>query len=155
MARVDGGGVSIHAPHAGRDRCSLPCTRIDWSFNPRAPYGARLHGRCTRQLDGCFNPRAPCGARPRRGIIITERRCFNPRAPCGARRCHAQGHAPDLCFNPRAPCGARPGTFKAVLETSAFQSTRPMRGATQCYYRCNYHVCVSIHAPHAGRDLLR
>ena len=33
-------------------------------------------------------------------------------------------------FNPRAPCGARLGTQQMPLVGHAFQSTRPMRGAT-------------------------
>ena len=55
--------VSIHAPHAGRDRSALP--------GPSFSQG--------------FNPRAPCGARPRIGVDNIEVLSFNPRAPCGAR----------------------------------------------------------------------
>ena len=56
---------------------------------------------------------------------------FNPRAPCGARRAVQEQYAPNQHFNPRAPCGARPGEFinNGPLQ-GAFQSTRPMRGAT-------------------------
>ena len=81
-----------------------------------------------------FNPRAPCGAR----------RClcrgqpdfasgFNPRAPCGARHYPAlKKWIPVFCFNPRAPCGAR--RLEAGIVTGDGNG-------------------VSIHAPHAGRDL--
>ena len=35
-------GISIHAPHTGRDALT-PSSRCCWqNFNPRAPYGARL-----------------------------------------------------------------------------------------------------------------
>ena len=56
---------------------------------------------------------------------------FNPRAPCGARRAVQEQYAPNQHFDPRAPCGARPGEFinNGPLQ-GAFQSTRPMRGAT-------------------------
>ena len=78
------------------------------------------------------------------------------------------------CFNPRAPCGARHILDVLANEDEAFQSTRPMRGATcepicgrgfrlvsihaphagrdAIVLRVNLHVLVSIHAPHAGRD---
>ena len=56
------------------------------------------------------------------------------------------------CFNPRAPCGAR--LFSIIRSNFAdlFQSTRPMRGATDGGFSLGRHVKVSIHAPHAGRD---
>ena len=77
---------------------------------------------------------------------------FNPRAPCGARR----GMLPPILtpsgFNPRAPCGARRVFSVEGRKAVAFQSTRPVRGATprKCVFfgSCN----VSIHAPRAGRD---
>ena len=55
-------------------------------------------------------------------------------------------------FNPRAPCGARRVSAPANPLTFAFQSTRPMRGATGCAVGFDVPVSVSIHAPHAGRD---
>ncbi len=78
-------------------------------------------------------------------------------------------------FNPRAPCGARP-VLDPVLHVSvvvsihapragrdtlrryarnaahAFQSTRPVRGATSLQARTGCTPIVSIHAPRAGRD---
>ena len=35
-----------------------------------------------------------------------------------------------------------------------FQSTRPMRGATRLAYHTGARIGVSIHAPHAGRDVV-
>ena len=107
---------------------------------------------------------------------VVVARHFNPRTPCGARRVPADDghrwqqisiHAPlagrdDLIrqqqdilanFNPRAPCGARRSWPSSAMSCAAFQSTRPLRGAT----RPRAHGCVrgrriSIHAPLAGRD---
>ena len=86
--RVLRGGISIHAPHTGRDRgyicvanrgVEFQSTRpirgatlklVSWMegkryFNPRAPYGARPSADVRRHTDGSdFNPRAPYGARP-------------------------------------------------------------------------------------------
>ena len=58
-----------------------------------------------------------------------------------------------LSFNPRAPCGARQMERTITFLSEMFQSTRPMRGATQCGRYESIHYEVSIHAPHAGRDL--
>ena len=80
-------------------------------------------------------------------------------------------------FNPRAPCGARPQICAPTSVCIGFQSTRPMRGATFWFYDaikgwpyfnprapCGARQVqkvlklilpdISIHAPHAGRDLL-
>ena len=145
--------VSIHAPHAGRDR------RLLAAYPPI----------------GCFNPRAPCGARPKITTVAVKKSAFQSTRPMrgatnrrtgGARTGHVSIHAPHagrdhadssplafelvsihaphagrdavfinfpygaFCFNPRAPCGARPDTFNLGLMFHVFQSTRPMRGAT-------------------------
>ena len=58
---------------------------------------------------------------------------FNPRAPCGARPQSQAASVAATGFNPRAPCGARPWMLESVVRPSAFQSTRPVRGATVLY----------------------
>ena len=55
-------------------------------------------------------------------------------------------------FNPRAPCGARRVLYVDTEQEKEFQSTRPMRGATQHRLPRVKRERVSIHAPHAGRD---
>ncbi len=55
--------ISIHAPHAGRDRCRRSDRRGKYYFNPRAPCGARRFSLRLRFCWHYFNPRAPCGAR--------------------------------------------------------------------------------------------
>ena len=57
---------------------------------------------------------------------------FNPHAPCGARLCQEAGERVRYYFNPHAPCGAR----------------RPLRGVIAI------KVLISIHTPHAGRDII-
>ena len=60
----------------------------------------------------------------------------------------------DKGFNPCAPCGARHAYDGDPNEPVVFQSTRPMRGATGVRLRALRGVWVSIHAPHAGRDMV-
>ena len=50
----------------------------------------------------------------------------SPARPSPTRRRH---------FNPRAPCGARPATKAETSRPCSFQSTRPLRGATQTYHQ--------------------
>ena len=51
----------------------------------------------------------------------------------------------------------RGATLPTVITTNCngFQSTRPMRGATDHRQQAQRSHHVSIHAPHAGRDLIR
>ena len=104
------------------------------------------------------------------------RRGFNPRAPCGARRSARWGAYEDLVFQSTRPMRGATKGFLESLEDMMFQSTRPMRGATRsrgvccpasgCFnprapYGARRSIWirrttsnVSIHAPHAGRDLM-
>ena len=103
--------ISIHAPLAGRD------------LSPISPAPPPRY----------FNPRAPCGARPTRSLSRgVRRRDFNPRAPCGARpRSGGAGRIlPAISIH--APLAGRDMVQQCQLRPlSAFQSTRPLRGATQ------------------------
>ena len=89
-----------------------------------------------------------------RNLSLSPYPCFNPRAPCGARHAAVRFAVSVMRFNPRAPCGARRRTHAEFGGDLAFQSTRPMRGATVPPGYGPTDVLVSIHAPHAGRDLL-
>ena len=56
-------------------------------------------------------------------------------------------------FNPRAPCGARPQIRARIGHGSAFQSTRPVWGATSPGQAARALRAISIHAPRVGRDV--
>ena len=104
-------------------------------FNPRTPCGVR-RARGVRLVGAFhFNPRTPCGVRlyrcfPRRSI-----RHFNPRTPCGVRPGSARSLPLRAYFNPRTPCGVRPTYFFMVYAAKRFQSTHPLRGATNAKAR--------------------
>ena len=92
---------------------------------------------CRRQLcpgrQRHFNPRAPRGARPHRPGLPAVHDVFQSTRPMrGATYNGNQTMLPDSHFNPRAPCGAR--LFPPV--------------------RAGHNDIISIHAPHAGRDIL-
>ena len=148
------GGVSIHAPHAGRDRRVLRGSSRQRRFNPRAPCGARPKGRRMYTLVRCFNPRAPCGARRRTSSSSLQTHWFQSTRPMrGAtvrvRDCRLLDgvsiHAPHA--------GRDNSSYSLEISLALFQSTRPMRGATTI---CRVHrrkPSVSIHAPRVGRDV--
>ena len=168
--------VSIHAPHAGRDTCrSFFLKHLD-GFNPRAPCGARLGAFCKRSRQRRFQSTRPMrgatmipfhvshgdefqSTRPMRGATAriagwsARRHRFNPRAPCGARQDIPRYVWACLMFQSTRPM--RGATMIGEIEAhwEEFQSTRPMRGATHLCVQPARRVNVSIHAPHAGRDL--
>ena len=99
-------------------------------------------------------------------------------APRAGRDCSwASGASAGASFNPRAPRGARLGFTGSIIMPTAFQSTRPARGATlekitiytnpefqstrpargatRSRQRHRRRDRVSIHAPRAGRDEVR
>ena len=124
-------GVSIHAPHAGRDMAGYTEINTDYSFNPRAPCGARRSVRgCGCRLR-CFNPRAPCGARHSRDVSSPRRRGFQSTRPMRGATENIGAQVGGTGFNPRAPCGARPSMPASINEM----------------------LTVSIHAPRVGRDI--
>ena len=148
-----GGGVSIHAPHAGRDTQYVTLISSPGCFNPRAPCGARRPSHNLLKRSCGFNPRAPCGARRGSGDALVAMAEFQSTRPMrGAtvslmsvhllmivsihapmRGATSSGHPspyPCRCFNPRAPCGARLIPSTVLNQIVEFQSTRPMRGAT-------------------------
>ena len=101
--------ISIHAPLAGRDNLT-----------------AR-----SRKSQQHFNPRAPCGARPYISTCSSRTPYFNPRAPCGARRARRRSCRGRLHISIHAPLAGRDEVPKYTFElVDAFQSTRPLRGAT-------------------------
>ena len=113
-----GGGavISIHAPHAGSD----------------------LHRRShlVDDIHDNFNPRPPCGERHSRIDDLTSVVQISIHAPhAGSDR---DVTATIYCtpdFNPRPPCGERRQHDRAgSVAPQKFQSTPPMRGATQGRY---------------------
>ena len=100
-----------------------------------------------------FNPRAPCGARPSGYLPHCPGAFISIHAPLAGRDFSGRisMHA-NKYFNPRAPCGARRTLPIMPIPFVTFQSTRPLRGATDwCYHSITRHT-ISIHAPLAGRD---
>ena len=56
---VTSGGISIHAPHTGRDVAPNAIKPMPMDFNPRAPYGARPHRPSGRRAYRSISIHAP------------------------------------------------------------------------------------------------
>ena len=124
--------VSIHAPHAGRDIHQKHVTHLV-HVSIHAPHAGRDVLLC---------------------IGFDERR-VSIHAPHAGRDHVSRALLRQMSrFNPRAPCGARPNPVWYEGGDNKFQSTRPMRGATELFVPQRDEVIVSIHAPHAGRDVI-
>ena len=80
---------------------------------------------------------------------------FNPRTPCGMRRNIKLLQTAILHFNPRTPCGMRPMSKIQFSKVMIFQSTHPLRDATDQLDLLGGLMDISIHAPLAGCDAER
>ena len=102
--------ISIHAPRTGRDYIvRLLCVQVNWHFNPRAPYGARL------------------GAHPQ-GRRLYHISIHAPRT--GRDKTVTVSHNADGTFQSTRPIRGATARGKVRQHGLIFQSTRPIRGAT-------------------------
>ena len=114
FAPVSAKYISIHAPHAGCDQFSASFLLADGRF------------QSTHPMRGATSLRFNC-------IPLCHISIHAPHAGCDDVRHQTPCHLP--YFNPRTPCGVR---LKAILvgidPWVIFQSTHPMRGATNRIY---------------------
>ena len=168
--------ISIHAPLAGCDHGLHHHRARRRHFNPRTPCGVRRPQRRERRaaknisihapLAGCdarvrerqgwekdFNPRTPCGVRPKRSTRSRRRSSISIHAPPAGSYLRIHGRRRRVRdFNPRTPCGVRPRHTWTATTRAGFQSTHPLRGATNTTVTSGGTDVISIHAPLAGCD---
>ena len=155
-AHADGDGVcafqSTHPLRGATSGVVLMMGRGK-NFNPRTPCGVRRGWKSAKARDGDFNPRTPCGVRlsaERKQSNLQEISIHAPLAGCDAFVAAQCGRCGD--FNPRTPCGVRRRRRGAVRALRRFQSTHPLRGATNGGCGNGNLNYISIHAPLAGCD---
>ena len=112
-------------------------TRFAWHNTPAGVFQSTLPVRGATQLVG-----QRVG---RREISIHA-----PRA--GSDPCLPVNMTVPVDFNPRSPCGERPRTLMPLQDNSGFQSTLPVRGATNIRLPILSVLRISIHGPRAGSD---
>ena len=148
--------ISIHAPHAGCDPAATAPKNKDLHFNPRTPCGVRL-ACCmlfTRQSE--FQSTHPMRGATGRRYRIRRRLGISIHAPHAG--CDELYRMNDSTYRisihaPHAGCDAR--TRFSTNSSAEFQSTHPMRGATEKAIAACTDVYISIHAPHAGCDIMQ
>ena len=108
-------------------------------FNPRTPCGVRLpyllHPRETGSIS-IHAPLAGCdGVAAHLAALAVKISIHAPLAGCD---CRSRGSGPYCAtyFNPRTPCGVRRTTFTSSRRRARFQSTHPLRGATNRFRSC-------------------
>ena len=130
--------ISIHAPRAGSDVKKRHKAAILKLFQSTLP----VRGATRFAPDVCrgllFQSTLPVrGATFGRRAGDSGAGYFNPRSPCGERRITFLVCCANCCnFNPRSPCGERRLNVQNIHISFLFQSTLPVRGATN-FEGCN------------------
>ena len=110
----DAGLISIHAPLAGCDGSDVELFDVAGAISIHAP------------LAGCDSVYA-------KSYTVSKISIHAPLAGCDSRVCPGDARRPH--FNPRTPCGVRRcGPFSG-RDSCEFQSTHPLRGATNACRR--------------------
>ena len=124
--------ISIHAPRAGSDPCTIKRVTPKKTFQSTLPVRGATAGGWRR---------------------TTRRNHFNPRSPCGERLSDRLSHLEYLIFQSTLPVrGATRFSVRLVKHRERFQSTLPVRGATGAGIITTVDLDISIHAPRAGSD---
>ena len=146
------------------------------NFNPRSPWGERLHPESAFSADSAgISIHAPRGGSDSFHAILSKRILISIHAPRGGSDtiqrtiCHFRTisiHAPrggsdphvrvkrgdGADFNPRSPWGERQWDRFLYRCFRGFQSTLPVGGATQLNQQARKQLRISIHAPRGGSD---
>ena len=124
--------ISIHTPHAGSDRsvCSMP-------------------NECSN-----FNPHSPCGERPCPNFVESTNNEISIHTPhAGSDVVHAFVDGRGVVISIHTPhAGSDSYGRISISSLLRFQSTLPMRGATNPVNLPRAGRTISIHTPHAGSD---
>ena len=147
--------VSIHAPPARCDMVGTDdifCTPVVSIHAPPA--------RCDKNtLNRSFPIWVSIHAPPARCDLIecneVDRvNCFNPRTPCEVRHQREYGKKYRAAFQSTHPLRGATQEHFLSIPSNMFQSTHPLRGATPLPHRLLHEVRVSIHAPPARCDIV-
>ena len=144
--------ISIHAPLAGCD--GAPDGRRDGAgISIHAPL-AGCDIMCTAAIWSCgISIHAPlAGCDTRRSAIWPGCCYFNPRTPCGVRRARRFRISPYRRFQSTHPLRGATDLIYTDPPYGIFQSTHPLRGATTPVFFARRAYGISIHAPLAGCD---
>ena len=147
-------GISIHAPLAGCDPSPFPqLNQILISIH--APLAGCDGGDARKWLTMAqFQSTHPLRGATFTVLSLLRYVCISIHAPlAGCDPPHMIQGLRNIDFNPRTPCGVRRSRARSRMVALRFQSTHPLRGATQNRFVLNLaNARISIHAPLAGCD---
>ena len=145
--------ISIHAPLAGCDSWNGAAWGSASPFQSTHPLRGATQAAAKAEAHEDISIHAPlagCDPAKRQKKYLYGISIHAPLAGCDrSSRRRGLGAA---YFNPRTPCGVRRVRRMDVVARSIFQSTHPLRGATQARSRASSRYSISIHAPLAGCD---
>ena len=124
--------ISIHAPHTGGDFAASFTASPKTNFNPRPPYGGRPDQHGVHGGARAFQSTPPIRGATAVLKYVAAWKAISIHAP------HTGGDTVQLYstwrtpyFNPRPPYGGRRQRYFQIFATQEFQSTPPIRGATE------------------------
>ena len=127
-------GISIHAPHTGRD-VYLQLLEQGLEISIHAPH---------------------TGRDPLTMAIVSDCVGFQSTRPIRGATMPPQSHPGTQKISIHAPHTGRDGLGQIrACKIKIFQSTRPIRGATNTRLQKLDNSIISIHAPHTGRDFCK
>ena len=141
-------------PVRGATISSLLNSRSSYYFNPRSPCGERRLNVQNIHISFLFQSTLPVrGATRDGGFDEGFYGNFNPRSPCGERRGAGRRIRGNRLISIHAPrAGSDIQKLAFLSDSLGFQSTLPVRGATQRQKNRWELFYISIHAPRAGSD---
>ena len=101
--------ISIHSPHAGRDKAMLSLTLTKYIFQSTLPMRGETAQKIKQmQIYKNFNPLSPCGERQISQLTFNWQTGFQSTLPMrGETRQSLQQRNQQQNFNPLSPCGER------------------------------------------------
>ena len=145
--------ISIHAPRAGSDRQSEQERCASLRFQSTLPVRGATNGARQQKQDEQFQSTLPVRGATSDPQARSDPFLISIHAPRAGSDEHSRtARMKKRDFNPRSPCGERPQKSYRRSHLIRFQSTLPVRGATEIVDKAYRMMEISIHAPRAGSD---
>ena len=127
--------ISIHTPHAGSDRFHRCVSGLVTGFQSTLPMRGATFWEGTDGWEGGISIHTPhAGSDDSMLRIPSFPFDFNPHSPCGERLCHDLFEVELELFQSTLPMRGATDGVPGFLKMKSFQSTLPMRGATHTGY---------------------
>ena len=146
--------ISIHAPREGRDQANANRFLVKIVFQSTRPArGATAHILRLLRRKGKISIHAPREGRDKCLLTFNYKEAISIHAPREGRDCKFPARPVSIsAFQSTRPARGATRGGAMVARHALFQSTRPARGATKDVKCMFCPLLISIHAPREGRD---